>query len=324
MHIILVSDRLARARSVTLTGTHLLLALLAAGALVASLAVGMSYWSIQHAAESRLPVLESLVRSVQERDARRAEDYVRQNLSVMAVKLGEMQAQLTRLDALGERLSHVAGIKPSELRFAEIPGRGGALVTSAQPRDIGLDEFSRHLDELAQRMESRTEYLGLIEGELLESRAKARQLPTSHPVNGTWNASGFGWRLDPITGQRALHEGIDFIAESGTPVHAAASGVVSFAAFHPTYGYLIEIDHGAGLLTRYAHCSKLVVKQGEFVKRGAKIAEVGSTGRSTGSHLHFEVRRDGKALNPARFLRAGAQAQLLAEKGAEGKAARRN
>jgi len=306
------------------TGTHLLLAGLAFASFVSVLAVGVSYWSIRHAAEAKLPWLQTIVTSAQEQQTRRSEDYVRQNLGAMAVKLGEMQAQLMRLDALGERLSHVAGIKPSELRFAEIPGRGGALVTSAAPRDLGLDDFSRHLDALAQRMESRTEYLGLVEGELLESRAKARQLPTSHPVNGTWNASGFGWRLDPITGQTALHEGIDFIAEKGTAIHAAASGVVAFAGFHTTYGYLIEIDHGAGLLTRYAHCSKLLVKQGEFVTRGAKIAEVGSTGRSTGSHLHFEVRRDGKALNPARFLRAGAQAQLLAEKGAEGKAARRN
>lgn len=320
MHIILVSDRLAKARSVTVTTGHLVLALFAVSALVAALALGVSYFGIRHAAEAKLPWLEALVKSVQERETRRSEDYVRQNLSAMAVKVGEMQAQLMRLDALGERLSHVAGIKPSELRFAEIPGRGGALVTSAQPRDLGLDEFSRHLDALAQRMETRTEYLGLVEGELLESRAKARQLPTTHPVNGTWNASGYGWRLDPITGQAALHEGIDFIAETGTPVQAAASGVVAFAAFHPTYGYLIEIDHGAGLLTRYAHNSKMLVKQGEFVKRGAKIAEVGSTGRSTGSHLHFEVRRDGKALNPARFLREGAQAQLLAEKGPEKRA----
>jgi len=324
MHIILVSDRLAKARSVSFTAAHLLLAgaVLVIG--VAALAVGVSYWGIRHAAETRLPWLQSVVNLAQDQQARRSEDYVRQNLSVMAVKLGEMQAQLMRLDALGERLSHVAGIKPSELRFAEIPGRGGALVTSAPPRDLGVDEFSRHLDALAQRMETRTEFLRLVEGEFLESRAKARQLPTSHPVNGTWNASGFGWRLDPITGQAALHEGIDFIAESGTTVHAAASGVVAFAAFHPTYGYLVEIDHGAGLLTRYAHCSKLLVKQGELVKRGAKIAEVGSTGRSTGSHLHFEVRRDGRALNPTPFLRAGAQAQLVTEKSLDRKAGKKN
>jgi murein DD-endopeptidase MepM/ murein hydrolase activator NlpD len=324
MDIILVSGHLTKARSVRITGSHLLLAGLALTALVVAVAAGVSYWGIRHAAATRVPWLLTLVSSAQEQQTRRSEDFLRQNLSAMAVKLGEMQAQMMRLDALGERLSHVAGIKPSELRFAEIPGRGGALVTSAAPRDLGVDEFSRHLDMLAQRMETRTEYLGLVEGELLESRAKARQLPTTHPVNGTWNASGYGWRLDPITGQTALHEGIDFIAESGTAVHAAASGVVAFAGFHATYGYLIEIDHGTGLLTRYAHCSKLLVKQGEFVKRGATIAEVGSTGRSTGSHLHFEVRRDGKALNPTRFLRAGAQAQLVADKGSERKTDRAN
>ncbi|MCC6609843.1 MAG: M23 family metallopeptidase [Burkholderiales bacterium] len=321
MHIILVSDRLAKARSLTVTGGHLFLAALALACVIATMATGVSYWGLRHAAETQQSWLETFVSSAQEKQTRRAEDYVRRNLSVMAVKLGEMQAQMMRLDALGERLSHVAGINPSELRFAEIPGRGGALVTSSPPRDLGVDEFSRHLDALAQRMESRTEYLGLVEGEMLEARAKARQLPTTYPVDGTWNASSFGWRLDPITGQAALHEGIDFVAEAGAPIHAAASGVVAFAGFHPGYGYLVDIDHGAGLVTRYAHCSKLLVKQGEFVKRGAKIAEVGSTGRSTGSHLHFEVRRDDKALNPGSFLRAGAQA-LVATGGSPQKQAR--
>ncbi|NJN39882.1 MAG: M23 family metallopeptidase, partial [Gammaproteobacteria bacterium] len=139
--------------------------------------------------------------------------------------------------------------------------------------------------------------------------------PTSRPVATTWNASGFGWRLDPITGQAAVHEGIDFIAETGTPILAAAAGVVAFAGFHPTYGHLVEIDHGGGLLTRYAHASKLFIKQGEFVKRGAVIANVGSTGRSTGSHLHFEVRQNGRALNPTAFLRGGEKAALAAVEG---------
>lgn len=315
MHIILVSDRLATARSVRVGIGHLVLAGLASLGLMVGTAVYLTYLGIQHAAEIKHPALQALVRAAQEQQARRSEDYVRQNLSVMAVKLGEMQAQLTRLDALGERLSSAAGIKPSELTFAEVPGRGGALVTSPAPRDIGIDELRQHLDAVAKQMEWHTEHLGMIEGSMVESRAKARQLPTSLPVAGTWRASGFGWRIDPISGQAAVHEGIDFIAESGTPIRAAAAGVVAFAGYHPTYGNLVEVDHGGGLLTRYAHASKLLVKQGEFVKRGAVIAKVGTTGRSTGSHLHFEVRQNGKALNPTPFLRGGDKAALAAVEG---------
>jgi murein DD-endopeptidase MepM/ murein hydrolase activator NlpD len=148
---------------------------------------------------------------------------------------------------------------------------------------------------------------------MLDARVKRTLTPTALPVHGAWNASGFGWRIDPITGQLALHEGVDFIAEAGTPIYAAAAGVVVTAAYHPAYGNMVEVDHGGDLLTRYAHASKLAVKPGQLVKRGEMIAEVGSTGRSTGSHLHFEVRHRGVAQNPARFLIAGAGLQSAAK-----------
>ncbi|NJN40818.1 MAG: M23 family peptidase, partial [Gammaproteobacteria bacterium] len=195
MHIILVSDRLAKARSVRVSVSHLALAGVAMIGLIIGLAAGLTYLGIQRAAEIKHPALQSLVRSAQEQQARRSEEYVRQNLGVMAVKLGQMQAQLTRLDALGERLSSVVGFKPGELKFAEVPGRGGALVTSPAPRDLGIDELRQHVDAVAGQVEWHSEQLGMIEGGMLESRAKARQLPTSRPVATTWNASGFGWRL---------------------------------------------------------------------------------------------------------------------------------
>jgi murein DD-endopeptidase MepM/ murein hydrolase activator NlpD len=315
MHLILVSDRLATARSVRVSIAHLALAGLGFLALTAGSVIGLTYLGIQYAAEIKHPALQALIRAAQLQQAHRSEEYVRQNLNVMAVKLGEMQAQLMRLDALGERLSSAAGIKPSELKFAEVPGRGGALVTSPAPRDLGIDELRQRVDSVAKQMERHSEYLGMVEGSMVESRAKARQLPTSIPVPGAWKGSAFGWRIDPITGQEAMHEGIDFIAEKGTPIHAAAAGVVAFAGYHPSYGNLVEIDHGGGLMTRYAHASKLLVKQGEFVKRGAVIADVGSSGRATGPHLHFEVRLNGVALNPTPFLRGGEQAALAAVEG---------
>jgi murein DD-endopeptidase MepM/ murein hydrolase activator NlpD len=304
VHIILVSNRLTRTRSLTLTTVHVVAGAVGFAAMVIVLAGALFYVSVRHAAQIRLPLMESLVLSAQQDQVRKTEGFLRENLNAMAVKLGQMQAQLMRLDALGERLSGLAGFKPQEFRFGEIPGRGGAVSTLSQAHDLSLDEFSRQLDTLAKQMENRTDYLGIVESTLFDARVKRKLMPTIAPVEASWNASSFGWRIDPITGQQALHEGIDFIADVGTPVFAAAGGVVVFAEFHSQYGNMVEIDHGNDFITRYAHASKLLVKVGEVVRRGRKVAEVGSTGRSTGPHLHFEVRYKGVAQNPGRFLQA--------------------
>jgi len=305
MHIIVVSDRLAKVRSLQIPLRHAVLG--AAGLLagIVLLAFLISYLSVRHAAELKLPALQSLVRSAQQEESQRAQHFVRANLNAMAVKLGEMQAQLMRLDALGERLSTVAGVRPSEFRFGEIPGRGGAMPGFALTHDLSLGDFSRQLSLVARQMETHSDYYGVLESQLFNARVRYTVTPTELPVHtGTWKASGFGWRIDPITGQMAVHEGIDFIADTGTPIHAAAAGVVVTAEFQPAYGNLVEIDHGGDFLSRYGHTSKMLVKPGQLVKRGEKVAEVGSTGRSTGPHLHFEVRHKGVAQNPAKFLLA--------------------
>lgn len=307
MHIILVSTRLTRARSVTLTPVHLLLGGIGAAFLIMLLSVTLFFVTVRYASELRVPVLDSLLLSIKEQESRKADSFLRENLNAMAVKLGQMQAQLMRLDALGERLSSLAGLKPNEFRFNELPGRGGAVSTSVPPQDLSMADFNRHLEQLSRQMENRTDYLGVLESTLFESRMKRKLLPTIPPVEGAWNASSFGWRIDPITGQQAQHEGVDFIAEVGTPIFAAAGGVVTAAEFHHQYGNMIEIDHGNDFTTRYAHSSRMFVKPGDVVKRGKKIAEVGSTGRSTGPHLHFEVRYRGVAQNPSRFLQASAR-----------------
>jgi murein DD-endopeptidase MepM/ murein hydrolase activator NlpD len=304
VHIILVSNRLTKARSVTLTTMHLLAGGLALAGMVLLLAAVLSYASLRHAAEIKLPVLESLVLSAQREQAQKSQDFLRENLNAMAVKLGQMQAQLMRLDALGERLSALAGIKPQEFRFNEVPGRGGAVSTSVPARQLSMAELNDELESLSRRMESRTDYLGILESTLFDATVKKKLMPTIAPIEATWNASSFGWRIDPITGEHALHEGVDFIADVGTPIFAAAGGVVVYAGYHHQYGNMVEIDHGNDFITRYAHASKLLIRVGEVVRRGRKIAEVGSTGRSTGPHLHFEVRYKGVAQNPVRFLQA--------------------
>jgi murein DD-endopeptidase MepM/ murein hydrolase activator NlpD len=235
----------------------------------------------------------------------RVQERVQGHLSAMAVRLGELQAQMLRLDSLGERLAKSAGLKPQELQALQAPpARGGAESTLVPPRNLTLLEFTEMLDRLARQVDARTDQLNVLEALLLQNSTSRRFLPTLPPILDAWFSSNFGFRIDPFTGQRAFHEGIDFPAEVGTPVQAAASGKVVFADVHPEYGKMVEIDHGNGLVTRYAHASKLLVKEGDLVVAGQQIAAVGTTGRSTGPHLHFEVRQNGVPQNPARFLNA--------------------
>lgn len=265
------------------------------------LAVGLNYVALRHAAKIRSPYLQSLLLNLQEQQNRKTESYLRENLNAMAVRLGQMQAQLLRLDTLGERLAKLSGIKPPDSLFDQNPGRGGA-VSSYPQRDLSLDEFTRQMDDLSRLLDDRSDKLGILDSLLMQDRLKKKMLPSVRPVNGGFYSSNFGWRIDPFTGKNAFHEGVDFVAESGTPVVAAAGGVVVYSDYHPEYGNMIEIDHGNGFVSRYAHASKRLVKVGQVVLRGQKIAEVGSTGRSTGPHLHFEVRYNGAPQNPARFL----------------------
>jgi murein DD-endopeptidase MepM/ murein hydrolase activator NlpD len=302
VQIILISDRLAKSRSVTLSSRHLVGTAVAAMMVVCTATVGLYWLTLRYAADARFPALQQLVLSAHEAEAERGREFVQQNLNAMAVKLGEMQAQLTRLDALGERLSSLAGFRPQEFRFSEAPGLGGAAPSLMPPQNLSLAEFSDQLSTLARTVESRNDMMGVLEAQLFEQAVKKKMLPTMMPVKAPYNASAYGRRVDPFTGQWAMHEGIDFLAEFGAPIVAAAAGVIVFSGLHPQYGYMVDIDHGNDLVTRYAHASKLFVREGDVVQRGHKIAQVGSTGRSTGPHLHFEVRYRGASQNPAKFL----------------------
>jgi murein DD-endopeptidase MepM/ murein hydrolase activator NlpD len=310
VQIILISDRLAKARSVNLSLRHLMASALLLTVFLCG-ATAAAYWlTLRYAAEMPLPALQRLVLVAQESETERSRAFVQQNLNAMAVKLGEMQAQLTRLDALGERLASLAGVR--DIKFAETPGLGGAAPTRLPVQNLSLGDFRQKLLELSNQVENRNDMLGVLEAQLFEQAVHKKLIPTMLPVNAPFNSSGFGRRVDPFTGQWAMHEGIDFLAEPGSSIAAAAGGIVVFAGFHPQYGYMVDIDHGNDLVTRYAHCSKLLVKEGDVVARGRKIGEVGSTGRSTGPHLHFEVRFRGVAQNPGKFLVASTAPRAVA------------
>jgi murein DD-endopeptidase MepM/ murein hydrolase activator NlpD len=208
-----------------------------------------------------------------------------------------------RLDALGERLTKTAGLKPQEFNFQQPPGQGGANPSKSQG-DLSFGEVSEQLQQLASKVADRSDHLAVLEALLSREYQKEIRLPSAPPVMTEWHSSDFGVRIDPFTGKKSFHEGIDFSAEVGAPITAAAAGIVVYSDYHHDYGNMIEIDHGNGLVSRYAHASQRLVKLGDIVLKGQQIAKVGSTGHSTGPHLHFEVRFKGVAQNPARFLQA--------------------
>jgi murein DD-endopeptidase MepM/ murein hydrolase activator NlpD len=291
-----------RARTVTLSPRFLTTAACGLALAFSIAVVGGFALTFRVATELRVPLVNEFVASLVREEMDRKDQFMRDNVSAMARKLGEMQAQLMRLDALGERVSKIAGIRPEEFNFREPPGRGGAEPSSG--RQMTMDELQTEVKRISNGVENRADYMNIVESELMAARVRRALLPQDAPVSSGFIGSGFGMRTDPFTGQYAMHAGIDFAANVGTPIHAAAGGVVASAEVHPAYGNTIVIDHGNDVSTLYAHASKLLVKPGDIVKRGQTIALVGTTGRSTGPHLHFETHVKGVPQNPWNFLAA--------------------
>ena len=309
MNIILVSDSLAKSRSISLSQTQVLL--IALGILLSGFVLAMATYMVtmKFAVDLRNPYLKSLLAALHKDELKRSEAATRDNLNALATKVGELQARILRLDAFGERLAKAVGIKPSEFRFDEKPGQGGPSPLAA--RDLSVAEFQQMLDEMSRILDDRGDKFGVLDSFLMDDRLARKTVPTTLPVAMGYFSSNYGYRIDPITGRNSFHTGVDLIAPTGTPVVAAAGGVVATVGFVPEYGNIVEIDHDNGLTTRYAHLSRSQVKVGDVVMKGQSIAHVGMTGRTTGPHLHFEVREKGIPLNPNKFLSLGKNDVLL-------------
>ncbi len=313
MHLIITDAWLAKARPIHLTGTKLLAAGLLASVVLILVSVGIYHWVFLTALRNNWPVVSQLVRLVTKDEAEQRERYVRENVEVLAKRVGDMQGRMVQFESLIERVGGLAGVPlPSAPEVLESPppkapgstrsgGQGG--VSLIQPRNLA--ELTQSLDDIERLTGQRVDLLTLAESRLFEQRMRRYMVPTQQPVDAGSVGSPFGWRSDPLTGRPALHTGLDFQAEPGTPILAAAGGIVVTQEWHGAYGNMVEVDHGNNMVTRYAHASAVHVKKGDVVKRGATIAEVGSTGRSTGPHLHFEVLVQGVPQDPGKFLAAG-------------------
>ncbi len=224
-------------------------------------------------------------------------------INALAVKLAQVQAHVIRLDALGTRLTAMAKLDKDEFDFEQEPAQGGPENTleTAQP---GLNDLQHALEALAKQLEDREQKLNLLETTLLNRKLQNEVLPAGRPIDGGWISSGYGGRTDPFTGHWAHHTGLDFAGKLGSEIVAVGAGVVTWSGEREGYGLMVEISHGNGYVTRYAHCLKNLVKVGDFVEKGQQIAMMGSSGRSTGPHVHFEVLREGKFLNPIQYIQA--------------------
>jgi hypothetical protein len=312
VHIIITDAWLARSQALHLNGLKLIGASVLASLVLMLGAVATYHWVFLNGVRQGWPGFDSVARLVTQGEVDSKELYMRENLDAMARKLGEMQARMLQIESLGERVAGLAGVNPGEFKVK--PGAGGALIGS---RSLSVDELQQAMDQLDLASGSRVDWLTAVETRLFDQKIQRTMVPTEEPVKGGRVGSPFGFRIDPITGRSALHTGLDFPSDVGTPIYAAAGGVVVVQEYHHAYGNMVEVDHGNALITRYAHSSRVFVKKGDIVKRGQKIAEVGSTGRSTGPHLHFEVWVSGVPQDPKRFLAAGdslAAASQLAEK----------
>ncbi|HWK60056.1 MAG TPA: M23 family metallopeptidase [Eoetvoesiella sp.] len=236
----------------------------------------------------------------------RDSNYIRGNVDLLAAKVGDLQAKLIAMEGVSKRVAQVAGVSYTDPEIqADLTQAQATVMDYITPDDAALrssESLGRELDRLQQQVALQNDRFAMLDLALTKRAGVEASLPTYQPVNYPYLSSSFGWRRNPVTGRYAMHEGLDFAAPRGTPIRAASGGVVTEAGRVSGYGKMVEINHGNGLVTRYAHASRLDVKVGDIVEKGQVIANVGTTGRSTGPHLHFEVRMAGHPLNPTLFL----------------------
>jgi murein DD-endopeptidase MepM/ murein hydrolase activator NlpD len=308
MHIIFLSRRHGATRSYSLDlrllcGAVFLLIGLALGA-----GAALGAWWVPHSATVPLDEPMNALLDEQRAEISATRDDAQRQLDAFAAHLAELQARLTRLDALGERLTELANLDASEFDFSLNVGQGG-LDEPLEGSAYAPPPFMDSLDSLSERLDNREQLLEVLEQLLAERRLSEAESLSGRPVLQGYMSSPFGRRSDPLTGRLSMHKGVDFAAKPGSDVVAVAAGVVTSSGRKNGYGNVVEISHADGYVTLYAHNQKNLVQVGDLVQRGQTIAKVGSTGRSTGYHVHFEVLHNGMVINPASFIARASAAE---------------
>ncbi len=224
-------------------------------------------------------------------------------LESMTLLLAELQSRVTRLDAVGMNLTQSAGLEPGEFNFDMAPALGGPLMTSQEDARELIPALEGELFALSTALDDREVQLDILSELIQGEQVKSDATPSGRPILSGWLSSRYGTRIDPFSGEKAWHEGVDFAGKAGSNIVAVASGVVSWSGERYGYGKMVEVAHGDGVITRYAHNQENLVKVGDMVRRGDVVALMGNSGRSTGPHVHFEVHKNGRPVDPASYLR---------------------
>jgi murein DD-endopeptidase MepM/ murein hydrolase activator NlpD len=302
MNIIFISNREGKARSVTLNNwAKVLLSVCLLGLPVCGgVYLGMQFGDDKSDLASSIELMKrELANQQAELESGRAE--ARQKVEALTLKLAAMQARLVRIDALGERLTDIASLDDGEFDFGQQSATGGP-----EEEQVGVFEhgdLERLYAQLESQLASRESQLNILESLIVDRKLKQQSAVTGRPIHKGWMSSRYGYRTDPFNGRKAWHNGVDFAGKSGADIIAVASGVVTWSGEKNGYGQMVELDHGEGYITRYAHNKKNLVNVGDTVKKGAVIGLMGSSGRSTGPHVHFEVYKNGRSVDPASYIR---------------------
>lgn len=306
MNVVIFGKGFGKTRQVGLSGLTAGLAVGAVALIVTAAGFLGGYW-YSSSTGSGISVSE-LARLTGELDAQRETiENIRQGnedtLDALAIRIAQMNARMIRLDAVGRRLTEMADIDDGEFDFDSDPAMGGPEVPMAAGSNVAVPAVLDAMTSLGHQLDSREAQLDVLESVLMNQSLKERVYPRGRPVKSGWLSSYYGKRTDPFTGKAANHTGIDFAGKAGDDIVAVADGVVTWSGSRYGYGIMVEINHGGGYSTRYAHNSQTLVSVGDEVKKGQVVALMGATGRATGPNLHFEVLRDGSRVNPLSFIR---------------------
>lgn len=305
MKIILLKEHAGKNGAICFSARRVI-ALGALLTIVLPIALGLiAYWVAATIDRSMNPFVDQQYRVAvesrvkeQQQEVANTRDYVRKHIDVLGQKIGSLQAQVSRINAVEMRIADFAGIKLDDFSFEQDPPVGGS-ANGSKTEQVDIQNAIAAIEKELLKRESEIATVDF----LLSSRSlKNKQTPSGWPVKNGWISSSFGNRMHPITGKKQFHRGVDIPGKLNSDILAVADGVVTRSTRRPNYGWLVEVDHGDGYSTIYGHNSKNLVKDGETVKKGQPIAKLGSTGRSTGPHLHFEVLRDGRNINPVKYL----------------------
>ena len=310
MNVVIFGRSFGRARQLNLTGASAATLGVLAGGVLSAIAFASGYWYSTHTGSGislndAVQISDEL--AVQRESINITRQETEDTLDALAIRLGQMNARVIRLDALGRRLTDMGGLQDGEFDFDTAPALGGPEEPYPTGSAVAVPDVLAAMNELDSQLDDREAQLGALESVLMTQSLSERVYPAGRPVTSGWMSSYFGRRTDPFTGKPANHKGVDFAGKSGAEVVAVADGVVTWSSNRYGYGQMVEINHGNGYATRYAHNSENLVNLGEEVRKGQTVALMGDTGRATGPNLHFEVLHKGRAVNPVKFIQQGAE-----------------